>query len=86
MTSCSEKCLFYDKEYDDLRQLFNDVLFVDEKGRHVRKFHVCDLYCEGIPKGVFNGPKKCPDFEDKAKYLQGRTACGPKDSTADVPM
>lgn len=71
MAACSKKCFLYNKDYDELWQLHNDVVFVDKKGSHMRPSHICFWYSRGIPKGVFNGPKKCPHFEDKAKFSQG---------------
>ena len=70
MADCSKKCFIYRKDYDDLWQCHNDVLYVDEKGSHVKESHVCYMYDEFIPDGIFDGPKECPYFEDKAKFCR----------------
>jgi hypothetical protein len=70
MASCSKKCALYEISGDDFWQLHNDVLYEDEKGSHVRESHICVMYDGFIPDGIFDGPKECPYFEDKAKDLQ----------------
>lgn len=63
MASCSKKCAIYDRNYDEFRQLYNDIWPKDA--------HFCDMYDDRIPDGVFDGPKDCPYFADKEKHKKG---------------
>lgn len=63
MASCSEKCAVFDGEYDDFRQLSNDIGPEDA--------HFCQAYDGPIPDGIFDGPKECPYFWDKSEVKGG---------------
>ena len=63
MASCSEKCFIYNKDFDELGEAWNDIGPEDS--------HFCAMYYDRIPDGIFDGPKKCPFFEDKARFEKG---------------
>ena len=60
MASCSEKCLIYNKTFDELGDSSNDL---GPEGAHF-----CAMYDDRIPDGIFDGPKDCPFFKPKDKY------------------
>jgi hypothetical protein len=49
--------MFYDKDIDEMGQRGNDIGPEDA--------HFCDMYDGAIPKGIFDGPKKCRYYMDK---------------------
>ena len=56
MSKC-EKCVFYDKEYDD--SLMSDVINDKEPT------HYCIMHRYGITNAVWSGKEKCKDYTDK---------------------
>lgn len=52
MVNCKE-CIFYDAEYDELRQSGNDT------GKPLA--HYCRMYKDGIPNEVWDNLHKCPE-------------------------
>ena len=55
-------CLFYDKQYDDMRQEYDDVIVV---GNDQPPKHFCVQYEDGIPKDIFYGGNACKFFIEK---------------------
>ena len=60
MKNCSQ-CLLYDKDYDEMRRDYNDVII---EGRDTDKEHFCVLHTP-IDKDVWNGVSRCEDFTQK---------------------
>ena len=56
MGNC-EKCMFYDKEYDDA--LESDVIGLEERR------HYCIMHKHGIRNNVWNGKEKCSDYTEE---------------------
>lgn len=53
MKQC-EKCIFYDKNLDEMHQ--SDALVEDEEEKEV---HCCIQYMEGIPEWIASDEKEC---------------------------
>ncbi len=51
-----KKCIFYDKDYDELRQSGDDVIIIGE-GQEEK--HYCRMYDNNIDEDIVNGKKKC---------------------------
>lgn len=71
MSGC-QKCIFYDKEMDDLYRSGEDEII---EGKPQRDCHYClefrELY-KGIPQEYWDRTKNCPYFEAK-KDIKNRT-------------
>jgi hypothetical protein len=61
MESC-DKCLFYSKEYEDFRKMFDDTVILDDSD-HEKKF--CIMFDDNIPNEICYGGMKCPHFFEK---------------------
>ena len=61
MTSQCKQCLFYDKEYDKLRQQWDDVIII---GQENMVKHYCNVF-KPIPQAIANGQTKCSAFIPK---------------------
>ena len=61
MIKC-KNCMHYDKEYDEFRQQYDDIIII---GQENRKVHHCILYDNEIPSETWKNKEECPDFFDK---------------------
>lgn len=55
MKQC-KTCIFYKKEYDEMRQSWDDIIVI---GQDYIVKHYCGLYDKGIPASIVNDAKKC---------------------------
>ena len=51
-----KKCIFYDKEYDEMRQSGDDVVIV---GKDQKEKHYCRMYDTAIPEKIVDGKAEC---------------------------
>ena len=68
MEQC-KNCIFFDKEYDELRQEYNDVVYAQQE---IKEKHFCRLYWDitqggVIPQEVWENKVKCKYFVSKDK-------------------
>ena len=56
-----ERCQYYNKEYDEARQQFDDVIRI---GDDTVKHH-CIMYLGQIPNGIYYDGKECLYYEEK---------------------
>lgn len=57
-----DNCIFYNKDYDEFRQGYNDVIIIDEKPRLK---HYCTMYNSNLPQGIWYNNADCPYYEKK---------------------
>lgn len=62
MAAPCNNCLFYDKQYDDMRQEYDDIIVV---GNNQPLKHFCVQYEGGIPTDIFYGGSACKFFIEK---------------------
>lgn len=55
MKQCRE-CIFYDAEYDELRQSGDDIII---DGQQSQEKHYCRLYDQGIDERIITDKVKC---------------------------
>lgn len=60
MASPCNKCLFYDKQYDNFRQEYDDIIVL---GNNQPEAHYCPMYLDNIPNAIFYDGAKCEFFE-----------------------
>ena len=51
-----KKCIFYDKDYDELLQSGDDILLA---GEEQKEKHYCRLYDKHIDDDIVSGKKEC---------------------------
>ena len=56
-----KKCIFYDKEYDELRQNGDDTIII---GEEQEEKHYCRMYDSGIDEDIVKGKKKCDYYAE----------------------
>ena len=61
MESC-DNCLFYKKEYEDFRKMFDDTMIVGDSDDG-RRF--CNMFDDSIPTEICSDGMKCPYFIEK---------------------
>lgn len=61
MKQC-ENCIFYDKEYDELRQSGDDIAIV---GQENKEKHYCRVFKNGIDDDVIEDMKDCKKYSFK---------------------
>ena len=57
-----DTCINYNKEYDEYRQQFDDVI---QLNGDKREKHHCLMYDDYIPNKIFHENGKCPYFMSK---------------------
>lgn len=57
MKQCN-KCIFYNKEFDEKRQSLNDIIWV---GKEESDEHYCGIF-QPVSKEYVNDDAKCPAF------------------------
>lgn len=62
MMEFCNKCLFYSKEYEDFRKMYDDTLIIDNSD-YEKKF--CTMFDDNIPNEICYGGQKCPHFFEK---------------------
>ena len=58
-----EKCLFYNKEYDDFNRDYDDTIIIGDS----YKPHFCTQYFDGIPRSIFEENADCEFHQPKTE-------------------
>ena len=65
-----ERCEFYNKELDEMRQEYDDVIKKDDTTIN----HYCPMYDGNIPHDIFNGGGNCLYFSERGQKGNGLQA------------